>query len=189
MSHAAESKPKSQGPFGLRVGVWLLAFGLAFVAVVTISLSRRGAKTAVTPRSLQASDTTKHSPTSSARRVTSSTPELVYQGRRLSEWIEDSRTGDFKTKAAAQDAPGIPPNEQRNTGVATLYVQHPGSARMTGSAVIPGNSFTPVVLSDTAAWVYDQCREHRTAASLVSDRADQMSGPGARIESLVRELV
>src|SRR6185295_6575193 len=39
-----------------------------------------------------------------ARGVRSSAPEPVHQGRRLSEWIDDLRTGDFKTKTAAREA-------------------------------------------------------------------------------------
>ena len=103
MQNVTQPKQKGQGPLGVRVGVWLLVCSLAVVAIVAISLSRRdGASNA--PGHSKVFDASRQPSLIRTRPAVSSGPEPVHQGRRLSEWIEDLKTGDFKTKAAAQDA-------------------------------------------------------------------------------------
>jgi len=104
MKNAKQPESKVQGPIGVRVGVWLLVFSLALVGIAVIGLLRRQPATVATAHPPQVSDTIRPSSARVRRAAVPSAPEPVHQGRRLSEWIEDLKRGDSKTKAAAQDA-------------------------------------------------------------------------------------
>jgi len=97
---------KSSGPLGIRVGVWLLVFSLVLVGVAVISLSRREATTTAKTHPPEVSDTASRLALVEEGRTVPSAPEPVHRGRRLSEWIEDLKTGDSKAKATAMDALG-----------------------------------------------------------------------------------
>jgi hypothetical protein len=104
MNNANQPKPQSQGPLGVRFGVWLFLCSLALVGVAAIVLSRRGATTTATAPPPQESGVSRAASAMTRRAAVPAAPEPEHQGRRLSEWIEDLKTGDSKTKAAAQDA-------------------------------------------------------------------------------------
>jgi hypothetical protein len=55
----------------------------------------------------------------------------------------------------------------RNTGSASLYVQHPGSAALGGGCVIANESWTPTELRGTAAFIYSELRKLHTKADLI----------------------
>jgi Coenzyme PQQ synthesis protein D (PqqD) len=85
------------------------------------------------------------------------------------------------------------PAAGQNTGSFSLYLQHPGSARMDDKCIIPGTSYEIVELSDAASFVYDQLQEPHTRANLTSIFEKQFDASlpeaSARVGMILRSLV
>jgi hypothetical protein len=85
------------------------------------------------------------------------------------------------------------PEGSRNMGTSSLYVQHPGSARLGDQCIIPGTPLTPKALSDVVSSVYDQLQKPHTKADLVSVLMEQygpdLSEATAPIESLLQAMI
>ena len=83
-----------------------------------------------------------------------------------------------------------------NPGPANLYVQHPQSGSVGKPCVIPGTSFAPVTINESAWSVYELLRSPRTKADLVSALTEQKepfapanSEATVRVEPILQEMV
>lgn len=97
---------KTQGSFGVRIGVWLVLIAGASIVFLATQLSRRNNAPRATAS--QATGTLNAARSSSftklKRTAAPPTDEPIYQGRTLHEWMEDLKAGDSKTKGIARDA-------------------------------------------------------------------------------------
>lgn len=89
----------------IRLAVWLSIVGVVMIGILALTLSRKGTSNMAVEQPLTVSNVSQGSSFTSVKRTAGpAAPEPTHNGRRLSEWIEDLETGDYKTKSAARDA-------------------------------------------------------------------------------------